>query len=66
MESGWLLRMGREEEGSMNKMDFLDLAKLQLQQIDGVHPIEEIETKALVAIADALVYIAEILARREE
>lgn len=64
MESGWLLCVGREEEGSMSKMDFLDLAKLQLQQIDGVHPIEEIKTKALVAIADALVYIAEILARR--
>ena len=43
-------------------MSYLELAKMQLQAIDGEHPITEIQVRALVAIADALVALVELLA----
>ena len=47
-------------------MQYLELAKKQLQLIDGEHPIAEIQTRALVAIADALVALVELLAGEDE
>lgn len=42
-----------------NEVNYLETAKAQMKQIEGVHSVEYVKTFALVAIANALIAIAE-------
>ena len=47
----------------MSGVDYLETAKRHIAQIDGNHPVEYVKAFSLAAIANALIAIAERMAK---
>ena len=50
----------------MNEINYLETAKAQMKDIEGDHAIEYVKTLSLVAIANALIAIAERMGEGKE
>lgn len=61
-----MLELRSEGGERMSEINYLETAKAQMKDIEGDHTVEYVKTLSLVAIANALIAIAERMEERKD